>query len=187
VEENVVKVSVPSAQQVAEADPQQRAFTECRYFHSSKARCRVQLSKTLGGPAIQAMEIVDVSVELDLLDRAKDAVGDVLKRSSHKDPLLAINWHGSSGEAKRNTGIMGPSVWHWGVCTHERTILDFPLNPYLIRWEHKGFTFHTQTQNVEWAMSQLNQIYIDTEFGEAKCFWKGGKHEAITCRSSDPI
>ena len=126
------------------------------------------------------MEIIEIKPALVVLDRATSAIKDVLRRSSHKDPLLAIYWHGEAGEAIRNTGIMGPSVWLWSVWTHDSAILKMPLNPYLLRWEDQGFLFHTQTHDVQWAKAQLDQIYIDEILGRAVCCWKGGPHEAIT-------
>jgi hypothetical protein len=130
------------------------------------------------------MEILEIKTKLEILDRAIPAIKKIVKHSTHQDPILAVFWHGSSGEIEPHGGKMGPTIWHWGVMTHEHTILDPDINifspPYILKWKNKGFTFYTQTKDIETAKSQLDFIKIDSENGKAKCYWKGGNHEAIT-------
>ncbi len=90
--------------------------------------------------------VIDFRVTRD----AQKKLDELLKNTTHKDPILGVFWHSSQVEGK-------PKRWKWDVMTHERSVLD---SYDVLEFEVGNRTFYSVHEDPEAAAKALDGMMI---------------------------
>ncbi len=95
--------------------------------------------------------IIDCEIDFSISKKAIPEVNNLLIKSKHKDPFLAIIWHGSGTTEK-------DMVYRWDIMAHNKSIFEYV--DYL-RFESCGFTLYATYDDLEYLKSELSNLMLD--------------------------